>query len=127
VQRAQCGEIRASGGRHNGRWLGTGKIGMTYSAFYLIRTRQAVYVELLVTFSLTLLMLAIDFAGSNEGWMYLAEFTALLLPVTLTIKLLQHLGEQEKLVHEPDANMRLLFLTAILTPILGYMPIVVFL
>jgi hypothetical protein len=43
------------------------------------------------------------------------------------MKILNHLAQQERLVHEPDANMRLLFLTAMLIPIVGFMPIVVFL
>jgi hypothetical protein len=100
---------------------------MIYSDFYLIRTRQAVYVELLVTLSLTLVLLALSYAQSREGWRYLPEMTSLLLPILLTMKILNHLGQQERLVQEPDANMRLLFLTAILTPIVGFMPIVVFL
>ena len=104
---------------------------MTYSDFYLIRTRQAVYVELLITFTLTLTLVILSLPRSNGWWVYfpeaLVKMSSLALPVTLTIKILNHLAEQEKLVGEPDANMRLLFLVAILTPILGFMPVVVFL
>jgi hypothetical protein len=99
---------------------------MTYSDFYLIRTRQAVYVELLISFILTFTMAIITFARSNEGWRYLPEMISLLLPLTLTLKILNHLAAQEKLVSEPDANMRLLFLVAMMTPIVGYLPVVTF-
>jgi hypothetical protein len=106
-------------------------LAMIYSDFYVIRTRQAVYLELLITFTLTFTLVILGSAPSNEWWEYvpqmLVKLSSLALPVTLTIKILTHLGEQEKRVGEPDANMRLLFLVAILTPILGFMPVVVFL
>jgi hypothetical protein len=102
---------------------------MTYPDIYFIRTRRAVYVELLVLFVMTSALVVVNYfyLRPDEGFRYLPEVLYLVFPPIATIKILRHLAQQEQTVREPDANMRLLFHLATMMPIIGYLPVVVFL
>ena len=50
----------------------------------------------------------------------------LMLPLAATTRALKHLAQLEKTAREPDANMYFVFNMAIMLPILGYMPVVLF-
>jgi hypothetical protein len=99
---------------------------MTYPDLYLIRTRLAVYVELLVTCTVTTVLVAVNAALSGDAMRHLSELLYLAVPLVVTLRILNHLARQEQDVREPDANMRFLFHLATLMPVVGYMPIVVF-
>ena len=100
---------------------------MIYPDSYVMRSRQAVYWELLVTFTLTSAIVAVSLAGSaRDALEILPKVMYLAFPLAATVKTLRHLAQLEKTVREPDANMYFLFHTAIMLPILGYLPVVLF-
>jgi hypothetical protein len=99
---------------------------MIYPDSYVIRSRQAVYWELLITFSLTSMIVAVSLAGARDTLEILPKVMFLPLPLVATVKTLRHLAQLEKTVREPDANMYFLFNTAMMLPVLGYLPVVLF-
>ena len=99
---------------------------MIYPDSYIIRSRQAVYVELLIAFTLTSAIVSLSVGPSSDAFGYLPKVMYLMLPLGATIKTLKHLAQLEKTVREPDANMYFVFHMATMLPILGYMPVVLF-
>lgn len=102
-------------------------IAMNYPDIPDIPSRQAVYIELVIAFLLAAALVTVAYLRSGSSAIsYIPELIYLFIPVTVTFKILTHLAQQERLVREPDANMRLLFRLAVMTPIYGYIPVLVF-
>ena len=99
---------------------------MIYPDSYIIRSRQAVYWELLITFTLTSSLVVLSVSGARDALEYLPKVMYLPLPLAATVKTLKHLAQLEKTVREPDANMYFLFHMAMMLPVLGYLPVVLF-
>ena len=82
--------------------------------------------ELLIIFTLTSAIVILSVARANGGLGDLPKVMYLIIPLLATTKTLKHLAQLEKTVREPDANMYFVFHLATMLPILGYMPVVLF-
>ena len=105
-----------------------------YPRSYFIRTRRGVYIEMVVLFTTTLVMVlaaygrAVRLSGGFSvqlwtEWLVIALY--LIFPLVGTTRVLHHLEDMERrsTAPEPDADMTFMFHVAAMLPVTGYLPV----